>query len=996
MADAFAPQLSTNVQFVQPIEDQSASTLIGGATNLLRGFISGRPEAAAKGPMGTAGNPDVALAQYTTELQDLYDKRDTTGDTAFQVELGKLNTRYAKQGVDVSGSAYKTVRTSITGLPEEMTTISPTQQTLNELNKTPEGQARLAIADAQFRVENDGQTPTQDELVAFIVAEETNNVAFEQLKVRNELEYAAAAPQLQLQVSNLAKQFNASLTILEENGLRVDDPALLQESYLRYQAERNRVVSKIPLGIPDRDQKIKDLFQVTDQFFSDLGIDQGEFKRMSKDQLDLKRKAMVAVEMLNAKGDAASAMLATGIFSRNFEMTPDQQDLVIMALGEDALVNTTVPGWITDAGIVISNDMITVAQQLTTVGAQTLRTAAGAEEALTNLVGQESADLWASLSSEKAWKDLTTNSGVFKGFDRNAILTGEVPSDIPYQFAFKLSMALKTIDFENEAVSFGGLRSAVDANLPGVLDALEARDPEKGQAARSLVWLSTGKAARQYEAQITSEEQRLGMVFNPTTRKYSVDFASIIPDSVFRQEAQKAINEQYGGDIIRAVDDKFAKLKGVNITVEGGGGRANVLLTSILTDTLPPVDEMKRVLDLRNSAVYLDSLSRKIEPEDARIAREVLGQDVMEVTAAETLGAGAIEAIANAPLPGEITTQTLGTGDDSLGGGQGDDTLRGAGSQSTSTPTNIGDALGLDFTTLEAENGLPAGFLERTAFLESGGDPLAQNSESTAGGLFQFIDGTAKQYGVKDRFDPVQATDGAVDVAVDNMRILTAALGREPTGAELYLAHQQGGGGARALLSNTSANVVDALAPLYKGDRERAARAVRLNKGNVNMTAGEFASLWLDRFNNAKTIAPTAGTPANANAVASRAGEAVQRAVNPSAGAASVDVNLSSGAAPTAPTEAPTATLPEAIPAEAATGTQGASELSPAISLDQDVQAFIQEIAGDPDKTYASEAEFVAAQEAGELEPGDTVVVNGEIYVVRKNGLIRRLGTVNS
>jgi hypothetical protein len=325
----------------------------------------------------------------------------------------------------------------------------------------------------------------------------------------------------------------------------------------------------------------------------------------------------------------------------------------------------------------------------------------------------------------------------------------------------------------------------------------------------------------------------------------------------------------------------------------------------------------------------------------------------------------------------------------------------GAGSGSSSTPTNIGDALGLDFTTLEAENGLPQGYLERTAFLESGGDPLAQNPESSAGGLFQFIDDTAKDYGVKDRFDPVQATDGAVDVAVDNMRTLTAALGREPTGAELYLAHQQGGGGARALLSNTSANVVDALAPLYKGDRERAARAVRLNKGNVNMTAGEFASLWLDRFNNAKTIAPTAGTPANANAVASRAGEAVQRAVNPSAGPVSVDVNLSSGGAPAAPVTTgevvvADATLPEAIPAETPTGTQGASELSPAIAVDQDVQAFIQEIAGDPDKSYASEAEFIAAQERGELEAGDTVVVNGEVYVVRKNGSVRKLGTVNS
>lgn len=94
--------------------------------------------------------------------------------------------------------------------------------------------------------------------------------------------------------------------------------------------------------------------------------------------------------------------------------------------------------------------------------------------------------------------------------------------------------------------------------------------------------------------------------------------------------------------------------------------------------------------------------------------------------------------------------------------------------------------------------------------------------------------------------------------------------------------------------------------------------------------------------------------------------------------------------------EAADATLPEAIPTESAMGTQGASELSPAIAVDQDVQAFIQEIAGDPDKSYASEAEFLAAQERGELEAGDTVVVNGEVYVVRKNGSVRRLGTVNS
>ena len=310
----------------------------------------------------------------------------------------------------------------------------------------------------------------------------------------------------------------------------------------------------------------------------------------------------------------------------------------------------------------------------------------------------------------------------------------------------------------------------------------------------------------------------------------------------------------------------------------------------------------------------------------------------------------------------------------------------GAGGGSTSTATPIGAALGIDFSTIEAENGLPQGFLERTAFIESRGNPNAQNPNSSAGGLFQFIDSTARQYGVRDRFDPVQATDGAVDLAVDNMRILTRALGRKPTAAELYLAHQQGGEGARRLLSNPNAKAADIV----------GIEAVRLNGGSPDMTAGEFASLWLDKFNNTKTTAPTAGRPSDANAVASRAGEAVQRAVTTPAGTPSAPMTMASGGAPTTPMEAATAELPENIPADTAAGGQEVSQLSAAIAVDPDVQAFIQEIAGDPDKSYASDAEFLAAQERGELEPGDTVVVNGDVYVIRKNGTARRLGTANA
>lgn len=142
------------------------------------------------------------------------------------------------------------------------------------------------------------------------------------------------------------------------------------------------------------------------------------------------------------------------------------------------------------------------------------------------------------------------------------------------------------------------------------------------------------------------------------------------------------------------------------------------------------------------------------------------------------------------------------------------------------------------FTAYEARYGLPEGYLERTAQIESGGNPNAKNPNSSAGGLFQFIDSTAQQYGLQNKFDPAQATDAAARLAADNAMHLRRVLGREPTAAELYLAHQQGAGGAAKLLANPNARAVDVV----------GADAVRLNGGDANMTAGQFASKWTGKF----------------------------------------------------------------------------------------------------------------------------------------------------
>ncbi|TRL39889.1 hypothetical protein FNA46_07785 [Rhizobium straminoryzae] len=128
----------------------------------------------------------------------------------------------------------------------------------------------------------------------------------------------------------------------------------------------------------------------------------------------------------------------------------------------------------------------------------------------------------------------------------------------------------------------------------------------------------------------------------------------------------------------------------------------------------------------------------------------------------------------------------------------------------------------------------PAGLLQ-VAGLESGYNPQAKNPNSSAGGLFQFVDGTAQQYGLADRFDATQASDAAARLYKDNTAALRKSLGREPTAGELYLAHQQGAGGAAKLLTN----------PDVPAESLVGADAVRLNGGTPGMTAGEFANLWI-------------------------------------------------------------------------------------------------------------------------------------------------------
>ena len=144
---------------------------------------------------------------------------------------------------------------------------------------------------------------------------------------------------------------------------------------------------------------------------------------------------------------------------------------------------------------------------------------------------------------------------------------------------------------------------------------------------------------------------------------------------------------------------------------------------------------------------------------------------------------------------------------------------------------------------LEQQYSLPSGFLARTRHIESRGNPNAV-SPTGATGPFQFTKGTARQYGLplSSRTDEVASAQAAARLAADNRGFLAKKLGREPTGAELYLAHQQGAGGAAGLLANMNKPAGSVTDPYN----------IKVNNGNPNAPASEFVQQFLAKYEGAK------------------------------------------------------------------------------------------------------------------------------------------------
>jgi len=96
-------------------------------------------------------------------------------------------------------------------------------------------------------------------------------------------------------------------------------------------------------------------------------------------------------------------------------------------------------------------------------------------------------------------------------------------------------------------------------------------------------------------------------------------------------------------------------------------------------------------------------------------------------------------------------------------------------------------------------------YMRTVAMLESGGDPRAKNSRSSAGGLFQFLESsyegvTGRKGSGAERFDPAKSTEAMAKFSQDQKSQMEKNLGRGVSGADLYMGHFLGAGGATKFL----------------------------------------------------------------------------------------------------------------------------------------------------------------------------------------------------
>lgn len=266
----------------------------------------------------------------------------------------------------------------------------------------------------------------------------------------------------------------------------------------------------------------------------------------------------------------------------------------------------------------------------------------------------------------------------------------------------------------------------------------------------------------------------------------------------------------------------------------------------------------------------------------------------------------------------------------------------------------------------EAATAIPGGMspqgLARTVQIESGGRADVVNASGHKG-LGQFSDATWAAFGGGGNvLDPHDAILGIQRYAANNAKYLAGSLGRPPTDAELYLAHQQGPVGAARLLANPTASAASIV----------GVKAVVANGGTADMAAGQYAAMWTHKFNgtapNTGIQTPTVQQATRAELLAGSTAPdsfAIEGANLPQAAAADTaplpaPVPLAQPQAPASSAAEPVTTSPQAAAAQAIMDSDLSPQAKQVALRTYNQQMVMAQVAADATETQKRQANETA------------------------------------
>lgn len=146
------------------------------------------------------------------------------------------------------------------------------------------------------------------------------------------------------------------------------------------------------------------------------------------------------------------------------------------------------------------------------------------------------------------------------------------------------------------------------------------------------------------------------------------------------------------------------------------------------------------------------------------------------------------------------------------------------------------------------QSGIDPGVALTISHIETGGkfNADAQNSTSSANGIFQVIDSSWKRLGGGNRADLNEQIRIGLKHIKETNTYMAKQLGRDPVGSEQYLGHLLGPAGAtKVLKADPSTPLID----VVRAYDPKNANAIVKNNGMAGMTAGEAINKWRGKWN---------------------------------------------------------------------------------------------------------------------------------------------------